>query len=102
MSAFPKLSVGMYSFNKLFIEYYTYEEKGGLGWREEKGYLWISEVNTCKGTVVKTRFKFTGWPKIVLLKSLINCKRCNKGNFALKSNSNKIMMCGGGGQHYLF
>ena len=29
MSAFPKLSVGMYSFNKLFIEYYTYEEKGG-------------------------------------------------------------------------
>ena len=24
---------------------------------------------------------------IVLLKSLKNCKRCNKGNFTLKSNS---------------
>ena len=38
---------------------------------------------------------------IVLFKSLRNSKRCNKGNFTLKSNSNKIMLCGGGGQPYL-
>ena len=31
--------------------------------------------------------------KIVLFKSLGNCKKHNKGNFTLKSNSNKIM-CG--------
>ena len=30
-------------------------------------------------------------------KSLRNCKRRNKGNFTLKSNSNQIMLCGGGG-----
>ena len=33
--------------------------------------------------------------------TLRNCKRRNKGNFMLKSNSNKIMLCGGGGQHIL-
>ena len=38
---------------------------------------------------------------MVLFKSLGNFKRRNKGNFTLKSNSNKIMLCGGGGQHYL-
>ena len=38
---------------------------------------------------------------IVLFKSFRNCKRCNKGNFTLKPNSNKILLCGGGGQHYL-
>ena len=37
--------------------------------------------------------------KILLFKSLRNCTRCNKGNFTLKSNSNKIMLCGGEGQH---
>ena len=37
--------------------------------------------------------------KIVLFKSLRNWKRHNKENFALKSNSNKIMFCGG--KHYL-
>jgi hypothetical protein len=31
---------------------------------------------------------------IVLFESLRNCKRRNKGNFTLKSNSNNIMMCG--------
>ena len=39
--------------------------------------------------------------KIVLFKSLKSCKRRNKGNFMLKSNSNKILLCGGGEQHYL-
>ena len=39
---------------------------------------------------------------LVLFKSLRNCKRRNKGNFTSKSNSNKIMLCRGGGQHYLF
>ena len=39
--------------------------------------------------------------KIVLFKSLRNSKRCNNGNFTSKSNSNKIKLCGGGGQHYL-
>ena len=34
-------------------------------------------------------------PIIVLFKSLRNCKRCNKGNFMLKSNSNKKMLWGG-------
>ena len=38
---------------------------------------------------------------IVLFKSLINLKRRNIGNLTLKSNSNKIMLCGGGWQHYL-
>ena len=38
---------------------------------------------------------------IVLFKRLSNSKRRNKGNFTSKSNSNKIKLCGGGGQHYL-
>ena len=33
---------------------------------------------------------------IVLFKSLRNCKRLKKGNFTLKSNSNKIKLCGVG------
>ena len=33
--------------------------------------------------------------RIVLFKSPRNCKRCDKGNFTLKSNSNKIMLGGG-------
>ena len=36
---------------------------------------------------------------ILLFDTLRNCKRRNKGQ--LKSNSNKIMLCGGGGQHIL-
>ena len=36
-----------------------------------------------------------------LFESLRNCKRCNKGNFMLKSNSNMKMLCWGRGQHYL-
>ena len=40
--------------------------------------------------------------KIALFKSLRNCKRRNKINFTLRSNSNKIMLCDGCGQHYLF
>ena len=39
--------------------------------------------------------------KIVLFKSLKNSKRRNEGNFMSKSNSNKIKLCGGGGQQYL-
>ena len=39
---------------------------------------------------------------IVLFKSLRNCKRGNKGKFTLKSNSNKIMLSGGGGNIILF
>jgi hypothetical protein len=31
----------------------------------------------------------------------MNCKRRNKENFMLNYNSNKIMLFGGGGQHYL-
>ena len=39
---------------------------------------------------------------LIDLKSTIsNCKRCYRGNFTLKSNSNKIMLWGGGGQQYL-
>ena len=38
---------------------------------------------------------------IVLFKSLRNSKRRNKENFTLKSNLNKIKLCGGGGQHHL-
>ena len=42
------------------------------------------------------------WKFIILLfKSLRNSKRRNKGNLTSKSNSNKIKLCGGGGQHYL-
>ena len=44
---------------------------------------------------------WTKFPKIVLLKSLRNSKRRNKGNVTSKSNSNKKKLCGGGGQHYL-
>ena len=40
--------------------------------------------------------------KTVLFKSLKNCKRRNKGNFTLKSNSNKIKLFGGGKQPYCF
>ena len=36
----------------------------------------------------------SGKPKIVLFKSLRNCRRHKKGNFTLKSNSNDIMLCG--------
>ena len=36
---------------------------------------------------------------ILLFKSLRNSKKLNKGNFTSKSNSNKIMLCGGWGQH---
>ena len=32
---------------------------------------------------------------IILFKSLRNCKRRNKRNFTLWSNSNKLMLCGG-------
>ena len=39
--------------------------------------------------------------ELVLFKSLRNCIRRNKGNFTLKSNSNKIMLCGGEGQNDL-
>ena len=35
--------------------------------------------------------------RIVIFKSLRNCIRPNKGNFTLKFNSNKIMMCVGVG-----
>ena len=50
--------------------------------------------------------KFTAFVKnknlpVVLFKSLRKCKRHNKGNFALKSNSNKRMLCGGEGQCFL-
>ena len=38
---------------------------------------------------------------IVRIKALWNCKRRNKGKFTSKSHSNKIMLCGDGGQHYL-
>ena len=38
---------------------------------------------------------------IVLFKSIRNCKRRNKGNFTLKFNLNKIILCRGGGKHYL-
>ena len=31
----------------------------------------------------------------------IVCIRRNKGNFMSESNSNRIKLCGGGGQHYL-
>ena len=41
------------------------------------------------------------WGKLVLFKSLRNSKRRNKGNFTSKSNSNKIKLCGGGGEQYL-
>ena len=37
--------------------------------------------------------------RIVLFKSIRNSKRRNEGNFTLKSNLNKIKLCGG--QHYL-
>ena len=38
--------------------------------------------------------------KIVLFKSLRKSKRRNEGNFTLKSNWNKIMLCGVGGQFF--
>ena len=38
------------------------------------------------------------YKKISTFKSLGNRKRRNKGNFMLKSNANKIMLCGVGGE----
>ena len=43
---------------------------------------------------------YNGQETIVLFKSLRNSKRRNKENFTSKFNSNKIKLCGGGGQHY--
>ena len=57
-----------------------------------------------KKTVKKGSIK----PNNSNFKSLTTCERRNKGNFTLKSNSNKKMLCGGrwggGGvwQDYLF
>ena len=55
----------------------------------------------CKFTLLKK--VRDNWPQfrldIVLSKSLRNSKRRNKGNFTSKSNSNKIKLCGDGGQH---
>ena len=48
------------------------------------------EVRSCRVRVDHLR--------LVLFKSLRNCKRRIKGNFTLMSNSNKIMLCGGGGK----
>ena len=47
----------------------------------------------------ETPYKFVRliWQGIVLFKSLRNSKRRNKGNFTSKSNSNKIKLCGVGG-----
>ena len=50
---------------------------------------------------VQERMKVAYRITIVLFESLKNCKRRKKGNFTSKSNSNKIKLCGGGGQHYL-
>ena len=41
------------------------------------------------------------YKSLVLFKSPGNSKRRNKGNVMSKSNSNKIKLCGGWGQHYL-
>ena len=39
--------------------------------------------------------------RIVLFKSLRNCKKRNRGNITLKSNPNKMMLCWGGGKYHL-
>ena len=39
---------------------------------------------------------------LVIFKSLRHSKRLNKGNFTLKSYSNNMMLCGGGGNIILF
>ena len=54
-------------------------------------------IRSSKIGFVKRTYYFR--EKIVLFKSLRKYKRLNKGNFTLKSNSNKITLCGG--QHYL-
>ena len=46
-------------------------------------------------------YKNSSISKIVLFKSIRKCKRRNKGNFTSKSNSNKIKLCRGGGQHFI-
>ena len=57
----------------------------------------------CHGIIIRNyeKIKIYQVYNIVLFKSLRNSKRRNKGNVTLKSNSNKIKLCGGGGQHYL-
>ena len=51
---------------------------------------------------MKINIFITNQECIVLFKSLRNSKRHNKGNFMSKSNSNKIKLCGGGGNIILF
>ena len=48
--------------------------------------------------MLKRRERYIDKAVIVPFKVLKNCKRRNKGNFTLKFNSNKIMLCGGVGQ----
>ena len=38
--------------------------------------------------------------KKYLLSQIRNCKRRNKGNLMFEYNSNKVLLCGGEGQHY--
>ena len=49
----------------------------------------------------KSYYKRTEYLVILLFKSLKSYKRRNKGSLTSKSNSDKIMLCGGGGQYYL-
>ena len=67
------------------------------------GYFWLSWA-IMKVIILLSQYrnnKNVIWHKIVPFKSLRNCKRPNKGNITSKSNSNKIMLDGGGGKYYL-
>ena len=46
--------------------------------------------------------RFYRFQEIVPFKSFRKCKTCNKEDFILKSNSNKIMLCGSGDNIILF
>ena len=64
---------------------------------KERREHYQKQRDTAKDERTKIREKV----KKVFFKSLRNSKSRNKGNFKLKSNSNKILLFEGGGHHHL-
>ena len=85
------------------IDFYKTSNKLRLSFPDKRLNSLNSNVVSRHSSIINrmTEHTFLGLPLIALFKSLINCKRRNKENFTLKSSSNKIMLCGVRGKHYL-
>ena len=85
--------------NRFYDEFF-YQKGWALfsGWIYDESYLEIWSGINLKHCTFMLKQNFLGLEKrreIVLFKPLRNCKRCNKENSMLKSNSSKIKLCGG-------